>query len=122
MEGAACFGTDSCATEGLTLPILDYTHADGCSVTGGFVYRGSEIPALVGTYLYGDFCNGWVNGLEIDGDGAIVSDHELFAPGTVGNLTSFGRDGFGEAVCACERAEMCSRSPRPESRAAPFLL
>ena len=40
--------------------MVDYDHGVGCSVIGGYVYRGSAISGLRGTYFYGDFCNGWV--------------------------------------------------------------
>ncbi len=57
MEGTSCFqrGCDA-AAEGLTLPVLEYTHDEGCAVTGGFVYRGQAIPELDGQYFYGDWC------------------------------------------------------------------
>ena len=49
-----------CSVAGLTLPVLEYGHGEGCSVTGGLVYRGSAIPRLAGHYFYGDFCSGWI--------------------------------------------------------------
>ncbi len=60
MEGSACFIPASGCNDGsLALPAFDYGHAgDRCSITGGFVYRGSRIPALAGQYVYGDFCSG----------------------------------------------------------------
>jgi len=58
-EGTADFLTGSCSTPGLHSPILDYNRTNGnCSVTGGFVYRGNNIPGLQGEYIYGDFCSG----------------------------------------------------------------
>lgn len=59
-EGAHCYGTERCRTEGLIDPVAEYGHDEGCSVTGGYVYRGKAIPALQGAYLYGDFCSGRV--------------------------------------------------------------
>ena len=58
MEGTTCFNSDTCNSNGLTLPIAEYDHSEGCSITGGQVYRGSNYPDLVGRYLYGDFCTG----------------------------------------------------------------
>jgi glucose/arabinose dehydrogenase len=64
MEGRHCFNPSSgCSTSGKTLPVVEYEHGSGrCSVTGGYVYRGSAIPALVGGYLFADYCSGeiWV--------------------------------------------------------------
>jgi glucose/arabinose dehydrogenase len=64
MEGRSCFrdgGTD-CLTDELTLPVTEYTHDEGCSVTGGTVYRGAGQPALAGFYVFSDYCSGrfWV--------------------------------------------------------------
>jgi glucose/arabinose dehydrogenase len=59
MEGTACFSPrNGCSQAGLVPPVLDYTHADGCSVTGGFVYRGVE-PTLAGRYFFADVCQTW---------------------------------------------------------------
>ncbi|MCH7706152.1 MAG: PQQ-dependent sugar dehydrogenase, partial [Chloroflexi bacterium] len=68
MEGAHCFSSGlNCDTAGLQLPVIEYDHSDGCSVTGGYVYRGQAIPSLVGSYLYGDFCPGRRWGVRDDG-------------------------------------------------------
>jgi glucose/arabinose dehydrogenase len=50
----------------LTDPVVEYGHDDGCSVTGGYVYRGSSIPELSGWYLFGDFCGGWIRAVPAD--------------------------------------------------------
>jgi hypothetical protein len=66
MEGFVCYNASSCDMSGLTLPVVDYAHDVGCSVTGGYVYRGQTIPTLQGIYLYGDFCTGRIWGLQFD--------------------------------------------------------
>ncbi|MBT8249668.1 MAG: PQQ-dependent sugar dehydrogenase [Acidimicrobiia bacterium] len=94
LEGSDCF--DSCETDGLVLPALEYDHGEGCSITGGVVYRGSAIPDLVGSYLYSDYCAGWIRAAQLGPDGTLTDDRELFAG--VGRVTSFGRDAMGEVL------------------------
>lgn len=94
MEGAHCYpGSAACQQAGLTLPVVEYTHgADGCSITGGYVYRGSLSPALAGAYLYSDYCSGKIWGLARDGDtwrSVELLDTDL-------NISSFGEDEAGE--------------------------
>lgn len=92
MEGSACFDP-GCSAAGLVLPVAEYTHDLGCSVTGGYVYRGSAIPELVGHYLYGDFCSGSVWSFRYTG----VASEERSWPGlSTDGLVSFGVDGIGE--------------------------
>jgi glucose/arabinose dehydrogenase len=95
MEGMHCYGSVGCSQQGLTLPVLEYSHADGaCSVTGGYVYRGSAIPALRGHYFYSDYCNGWVRSFRWDGSAA--TDRREWNLGNVGNITSYGEDAAHE--------------------------
>ncbi|MGH8952137.1 MAG: PQQ-dependent sugar dehydrogenase [Acidimicrobiia bacterium] len=94
-EGTNCF-QGPCGTGGFVFPQVEYTHADGCSVTGGFVYRGSAITGLGGTYFYGDLCAGRIHSLVFDG--GIVTKHADRSPelGVVPQLSSFGYDSSGE--------------------------
>jgi glucose/arabinose dehydrogenase len=99
MEGSDCFAPSSgCDRTGLTLPVLTYDHGEGCSVTGGHVYRGAAIPALRGLYFYSDYCSGFVRSFRFSGDGA--ADQRRWAdlePGAGDrNVTSFGEDAAGE--------------------------
>ena len=54
----------------LTDPQLEYTHDEGCSIPGGYVYRGDAVPSLHGWYLFGDFCGGWVRAVPAEDPGA----------------------------------------------------
>ncbi len=95
MEGRHCFETGSCDQSGLTLPVLEYDHGSGCSVTGGYVYRGAEIPELQGHYFYADFCRGFVRSLRLEADTvAEEADWPGLRPG--GGIPSFGEDAAGE--------------------------
>lgn len=79
----------------LTFPVVEYDHLalGGCSITGGYVYRGQALPDLAGKYIYGDFCSGFVWSLEMDGDKAKI-DRLLRAENI--RLASFAKDGDGE--------------------------
>lgn len=94
MEGAHCFRTEECDRAGLHIPQLEYSHSDGCSITGGYVYRGKQLPSLLGHYFYADYCKGWVRSFRFaDGRAADQRNWEL---GDVGQIMSFGQDASGE--------------------------
>ncbi len=94
MEGAHCYNASSCDQTSLTLPVLEYSHADGCSITGGFVYRGSLAPAVRGQYFYSDYCSGFLRSFTFDGTAA--TDTTTWDVGDIGNVQSFGEDAAGE--------------------------
>jgi hypothetical protein len=95
MEGPECLRSSPCDQGALELPVLSYGRSAGCSITGGFVYRGAAIPALQGRYLYSDFCQGWVRSFRFENGGAVDQvQWPTLAPG--GNVPSFGRDATGE--------------------------
>lgn len=96
MEATACFQRSGCDQSGLVLPVIEYRHGEGCSVTGGYVYRGSAIPELDGHYFYGDYCRGWVRSALIDDAGTVIESIEWSEPETLSTLTSFGIDAAGE--------------------------
>lgn len=92
-EGSRQFESKPLGPGELVRPIHQYTHADGCSVTGGYVYRGAARPALEGRYVFGDYCSGTVWSLRVvDGKAADVKKEPFEIP----NLTSFGEDAAGE--------------------------
>jgi glucose/arabinose dehydrogenase len=96
MEGSLCFLSPSCSSADLTLPVAEYDHGIGdCSVTGGYVYRGSS-PALRGTYLYGDFCSGRIWGLRHNG---VAWENRLLL-GSALQISTFGEDESGELYVA----------------------
>ena len=95
MEGFHCYPSNvqSCDQAGLEPPIFEYSHAEGCSITGGHVYRGSRIPQLSGAYIYADFCSGRIWGLRYDG--ATVTSQALLNDSAL-QIPSFGVDQQGE--------------------------
>ena len=96
MEGTACYkpSTNCAADRVLTLPVIDYPHADGCSVIGGYVYRGRAMPELTGHYLYADYCRGWLRSLRLVG--GVAADTRTWSGISLAFTNSFGRDGSGE--------------------------
>ena len=99
MEGRHCYNPPTgCSTTGLTLPPIEYDHGNGrCAVTGGYVYRGTAIPTLVGGYVFGDYCSGeiWVTTASST---AVASKVRLLDTSLA--ISSFGQDASGELyVC-----------------------
>ncbi len=90
LEGTDCFA-GPCDTGGLTDPVVEYSHDDGCSISGGYVYRGSDTPSLTGHYFYADWCSGWIRSLGPD-----LKMYEWFGADGGRNITSFGQDAGGE--------------------------
>ena len=101
-EGDHCFNPSSgCDTiAGLTDPIHEYPHSDGCSVTGGYVYRGSAIPDLQGTYFFGDYCSGTIWSFRYDGNDTSEFQDRSAELGVSVSISSFGEDAQGELYIA----------------------
>jgi glucose/arabinose dehydrogenase len=93
LEGSECFGRGECDRTGLEEPVAEYGHDQGCSITGGFVYRGQERPGLNGVYLYADWCSGIIWGLIPNGAGGWLSG--IVGKAEIG-ISSFGEDEAAE--------------------------
>ncbi len=93
MEGASCYNASTCSQTGLTLPVIDYGHNGPCSITGGYVYRGSAIPDIRGHYFYSDYCAGFLKSFRFQ-SGAAVDQKDWGL--TNSSVTSFGLDFAGE--------------------------
>ena len=101
MEGAHCYKSATCDAAGLTLPIVEYGHDAGCSITGGVVYRGRAIPALAGAYFYSDYCTAFLRSFRWTKGGG-PTDHwdwtnALDPKHRLAQVASFGEDEDGEA-------------------------
>ena len=113
MEGTHCYPDDkNCNPNSFTLPVFEYpnnanyikiligwnqNNAQGCSVTGGYVYRGESIKELQGLYIFGDYCTGKIWSFKIEDETA--KDHTEWKVNGIENdlhLSSFGEDGLGE--------------------------
>jgi len=95
MEGAHCYSPTNCSSAGLVLPALEYDHSNGCSIIGGFVYRGTQAPTLVGQYFYSDYCSGWLRSFSY-ANGAVAAQTGWSLNVTLGNVLSLGEDSAGE--------------------------
>jgi hypothetical protein len=118
-EGAACTGVDSslCTPANYLFPVFDYGHANGrCSITGGYVYRGTRAAVAQGTYVHGDYCTGevftWNGAMQ-----TVLMDTAL-------NISSFGEDeageiyvvGLGGTVSRLDQTTPCSYAISPTSQ------
>ena len=104
LEGNHCFSPRSgCDPTGTLPPVIEYSANKGCSVIGGYVYRGTDVPSLTGTYLYGDYCSGEIRGFRFEGgeadDDALLIDSGL-------DITSFSEDQDGEIYVLTQRGRI----------------
>jgi glucose/arabinose dehydrogenase len=111
-EGSRCFNPSSgCDTSGITMPIYEYSHGDGCSVTGGVVYRGCRVPALAGTYFFADYCSAFVRSLRFaSGQATEFRDWTSGLRG-IESPTSFGLDAAGELYVVDQDGEIYRLEP-----------
>jgi glucose/arabinose dehydrogenase len=120
MEAETCFnpmsGCDA-ATEGITLPIASYPRSTGQCIIGGYVYRGSAIPALRGAYLYADYESAVFFALRAQGTGLAAGPSDITAnvnPGkAIDQITSFGQDNAGELYLTTFTGQVFRLDPRP---------
>ena len=110
-EGSHCYA-GPCSVAGLHFPQVEYSHQQGCSITGGFVYRGTAISGLQGTYVFGDFCSGFIRSFRYENSvvGPVTHRTDL---GTVSQLSSFGYDGQGEMYVTSLRGTVFKIVPAP---------
>ena len=113
MEGPDCYQPrKDCPAEGLVLPVHSYTHEEGCSVTGGYVYRGAAIPAIAGRYFFADYCAGVLQSFVYAGGAATEIVRHDAALGAIGDVTSFGLDGAGELYVTTGAGAVMKFAPR----------
>lgn len=121
MEGNHCTGLTGCTCQigcgsgVLECPIYEYSHGSGCSITGGYVYRGSAIPSLQGTYFFADYCSAQIWTFSYSQGSGVTNfmnrTGEL-APGgglSINSITSFGEDAAGE-IYICDRGSTTAQT------------
>ncbi len=94
-EGSECYNAPTCDSTGLIDPVVEYDHSEGQSITGGYVYRGTVIPELVGVYVFGDFVSGTIFGVFSDQAGNPARRVLLT---TSRSIASFAEDADGELL------------------------
>lgn len=92
MEGTECFRSSSCDPTPFVPPVTEYDHGEGCSITGGHVYRGQQLPELDGAFFYSDYCAGFLRSF-IPGVGDVDWTPQV---GTTPAVSGFGVGGDGE--------------------------
>lgn len=110
LEGRHCFLDSDCDPGAYLAPVLEYGHDDGCSITGGHVYRGEAIPEMAGHYFFSDWCGGWLRSFRlVAGAATAVTDWDVEGAGQV---TAFGLDHQGELLLANFAGEIYRIVPR----------
>lgn len=108
LEGTHCLTGNNCAMPEAVPPFFEYSHVEGCSVTGGYLHRGHQYLQLNGNYFFSDFCSGTIWGSVLQADGiwktAVLSDTDL-------NTTSFGEDFHGEIYILSRSGEIYQIAP-----------
>jgi len=92
MEGTSCFRSSECDSGPYVAPVTEFGRGRGCSVTGGYVYRGSAIPELDGEYFYSDYCGGFLASYSVENGDLDWSD----TVGVLPNVSGFGVGSDGE--------------------------
>jgi glucose/arabinose dehydrogenase len=95
LEGRHCFKpATGCNKSGKVVPVVEYSHSEGCSVTGGYAYRGTNVPALFGRYVFADYCSGTIWSIPRHPSGSTASKSLLL--NTSMNISSFGESASNE--------------------------
>ncbi len=115
VEGNHCFRGETCDRTGLTPPVADYPHDQGCSVTGGATYRGKALPMLAGRYFYADYCTGLLRSFLWSKAG--IRDHwdwksAIDGKAVLQEISSFGVDADGELYIVKLTGEIYELVPR----------
>jgi len=109
-EGAHGFGFPRPGPAKRVEPAVEYAHPDGCSVTGGYAYRGRAMPELAGTIFYSDYCNGWLRSFRWKN--GKVADPARWNVGNLGSVTSFGEDADHELYVVAYDGRIWKLVPR----------
>jgi glucose/arabinose dehydrogenase len=114
LEGRHPYRPAGRSAAGMALPAVEYSHRDGCSITGGYVYRGRLAPGLVGHYVFSDYCHGWIRSFRFRGGRA--TDLTEWSGLKAGQVMSFGVDAAGELYVMNDRGVLFRLVAAPAPR------
>jgi glucose/arabinose dehydrogenase len=123
VEGSHCYEASTCDKSAFTPPVAEYSHGDGCSITGGFVYRGKALPMLDGRYFYADYCTGLLRSFVWTYDASSpkapgwIREHwgwkgAIDRKGVLSQISSFGVDHDGELYIVLLTGAIYKLAPR----------
>jgi uncharacterized repeat protein (TIGR03806 family) len=116
-EGKHCHPTEPCDATGMIDPVVEYSHAEGCAIQGGPVYRGAAFPALEGAVIFGDYCANRVRAARPDGAGGYAIAELVASPGA---LLGFAQDANGEVALLAQGGGMYRIVPATGPEPPPF--
>jgi glucose/arabinose dehydrogenase len=114
-EGKHCFRSETCERQGLITPVIDYAHSEGCSITGGSVYRGKAIPSLRGHYFFSDYCTAILRSFRMDRGKPVDSwdwKAALDPESQLAKISAFGQDNNGELYVITHEGPIFKFVPR----------
>jgi glucose/arabinose dehydrogenase len=103
LEGSSCFQSSTCDASRFVLPITEYSHDEGCSITGGVVYEGDAMPSLEGQFFYADYCTGIVRSISRQGQDHLWTD---VIGGGIDRPTGFGIGRDAEVYIVTQNGEL----------------
>jgi glucose/arabinose dehydrogenase len=110
-EGAHGYGFPRPGPKNRVEPAVEYAHSDGCSITGGYAYRGRAMPSLAGTIFYSDYCSGWLRSFRWQAGQA--TEQTEWNVERLGSVTSFGEDSERELYVVTHEGKILKLAPRP---------
>jgi uncharacterized membrane protein YgdD (TMEM256/DUF423 family) len=108
-EGKHDYKPDGRSSRGMIVPLVEYSHDAGCSITGGFVYRGHAVPGMAGTYFFSDYGTGFLRSFRVRGGRAI--ERRQWEGIEAGSVTSFGLDAAGELYVTNSQGQVLRLAP-----------
>jgi glucose/arabinose dehydrogenase len=122
VEGKHCYQAETCDRTGIEEAVVEYPHTEGCSITGGYVYRGKALPELGGSYFFSDFCTAILRSFRMQA-GKVVDQWDwkqaLDPESQLAKITTFGEDQDGELYIATHDGPIFKLVRRPKEEKPP---